>query len=218
MLKLTPLRSLGLAAALIPVAYLLGRFAITIFSGTPWLALAASLTTLALGALLGIPLGLAFGQLSPQKPALQPPHHPHTIEQQDKILAQLRAELSQNQQLFQARKGNAEVLTRINYLTDFWEAVKASGQLFVMQEPKLLNTIATAYYWLKQANRLESLAYESQYKPSTSPDNQNASTHLIAEARLLDGPLGVALSAAIDGINAQITTDTPAFGQNPIRN
>jgi hypothetical protein len=77
-----------------------------------------------------------------------------------------------------------------------------------MQEPKLLNTIATAYYWIDQANHLETLAYESQYNSTAMVDNQNATTHLIAEARLLDGPLGVALQNAIDAINNQISTDT----------
>lgn len=197
----------ALLVVLVPLAYLGGRFATSWLAGTPWVTAAAALSTIALGGLIGIPIGLFFaGIRTPAAPPAE--HHPDTIRQQDKILAQLREELMQNQKLFESRQGNDQVLTRISYLTSFWSAVKASGQLFVMQDPALLRTIALAYYWIDQANRLEGMAYEAQYQPSASPDNQNASTHLIAEARLLDGPLGIALQTAIDAIDHQVAADT----------
>jgi hypothetical protein len=88
------------------------------------------------------------------------------------------------------------MFARIAYVTPFWTSVKASGRLFVMQNAALLNTIATAYYWLDQASHLEMLAYEAKYAKDT-PDSVNVSNHLITEARLLDDQLHATLTAAI---------------------
>lgn len=220
-IRLKPLQLIGLLAVLAPVAYLTGRFATSFSLPDPWTLIASGAVATSLGALLGIPIGLFFGGLrgQPAGPPVTHLHHPDTIKQQDKILAQLQQELSQNQELFEARRGNSAYLTRISYLTGFWTAVKASGQLFVMQEPQLLNTIATAYYWIEQTNRLENLAYEAQFAGASATDNQNASTHLVSEARLLDGPLGISIQAAIDAIKAQLATDTgPTASAAPAAN
>lgn len=208
--RLNLARGLSLVAVLAPLAYLAGRYATSFPLTGPWYYLASGVLALALGALIALPVGIYFGSLALQSPpaASDRPAHPDYHRQQDGILAQVRNELKENQALFNARKGDVGFLTRISYITSFWEAAKASGQLFVLQDPKLLNTIASAYYWVNQANRLESLAYESKYTPTVIIDNQNATTHLIAEARLLDGPLEMALQAAIDAINAQIAADT----------
>lgn len=119
------------------------------------------------------------------------------------ILAQLRTELTENQALFEARKGSTTMFARIDYVTPFWTAVKASGRLFVMQDAQLLSTVGTAYYWLDQATRLEALAYEAKY--SATPEQGTATAEkLIGEARLLDGQLETSLSAAIKALDAAL--------------
>jgi hypothetical protein len=72
-----------------------------------------------------------------------------------------------------------------------------------MSNPALMNTIAGAYYWVEQASRLENLAFESRYSGAVV-DNQNATTHLLADARMLDGPLETSLNAALNGIDAAL--------------
>jgi len=210
MSNLRTIHYLGLAAVLAPVAYIIGRYATTLALPEPLAVISQAAVMIAMGVLVGMPIGLFFGRLRPT-PITASRRKPNVIVQQDKILEQLKDELIQNKNLFEARKGNQTFLTRIAYLTGFWTAAKSSGQLFVMQEPKLLNTIATAYYWLEQANRLENLAYESQYAPHAVVDNQNATTHLIAEVRLLDGPLSIALQGAIDAVSNQLATDRQAI-------
>jgi hypothetical protein len=191
MAKIRPVQLVGLAALLIPAAYIWGRYAVNLSLQGPLELIIPGLAATSLGALIGIPIGLFFGSAKNPTPPAPIHTHPNMTKQQDKILEQLREELIQNKNLFEARKGNQSFLTRISYLTGFWTAAKSSGQLFVMQEPKLLHTLATAYY-------------------TAVINNHNATTHLIAEARLLDGPLGVAVQSAIDAINNQLAADRAA--------
>lgn len=185
---------LGIAALLAPVGYVAGRY------------ISLNLALVSLGALIGIAVGLFFGSLStlrqaPVKAAGAPTGNTRQMERD--ILAQLRTELTENQALFEARKGSTTMFARIDYITPFWVAVKASGRLFVMQDAQLLSTVGTAYYWLDQATRLESLAYEAKY--SATPEQGTATAQkLISEARLLDGQLETSLSAAIKALDTAL--------------
>jgi hypothetical protein len=195
-------------ALLIPLAYLAGRYVTSLTLPSPWSVITSAATLMALGSLIGLPIGLFYGSLKSQGPSPIIHHfHPSFVKQQDKILEQIKAELQTAHDLFSLRRGDATTTTGLRYDTNFWLAAKASGQLFVMQEPKLLSTIAKAYYWLEEANRLEGLAYESVYKPMVVVDNQNSTTHLLNQARLIDGPLGASLDLATIAINGQLGTD-----------
>jgi hypothetical protein len=201
------IRLVAALAILAPAAYLIGRYAAG-SAPAPWDFLASTATIIALGSLLGIPIGLFFGSLRSQVPGSIIHHfHPSFVRQQDKILEQIKAELARVQQVFASRRGDATNVTSMQYDTSFWTAAKASGQLFVMQEPKLLATIAEAYHWVEEVNRLEDLAFKSYYLPTVSPDNQNPTANLLAQARLLDGPLAANLSLAIITIDSQLTSD-----------
>lgn len=196
----------ALAAALAPVSYLAGRYAMSTPLPEPWNLVAISTALVALGALLGIPIGLFYGSLKFQAGGSIVHHyHPSFMKQQDKILEQLKIELLQTKSLLEARRGDAITTTPLRYDTGFWMAVKASGQLFVMQEPELLATIARAYSWLDEANRLEALAFESQNVPFP---NQGTTSHLIGQARLIDGVLTSAVELAVIAINAQLGLDS----------
>ena len=203
----------GVVALLIPVAYLSGRYATGFHLTHGWSILANVATAIAFGALLGIPIGLFYGSLKSQTPGPIMHHfHPSFVNQQDKILEQLKAELSRNQELLRTRIGDAMSITSLSYDTSFWAATKASGQLFVMQEPELLATLARTYYWLEEANRLEALAFESHFTTPVHIENESATTHLLEQARLLDGVLQTSIGAATAAIDVQLATDrsTPA--------
>ncbi len=194
----------AILAVLAPVGYLIGRFSAGALAGTYFQFITPVVVATSLGALAGIPIGLFFGSLRPT-PAGLPASHPHlaidNLPREADILAQIKQELSQIKILFDARKGDQTVLARIAYPTEFWDTLKASGQLFVVRNPALLNTIAGAYYWVGQANHLETMAFEARYS-AAAVDNQNAYTHLIADARLLDGPLDTSLNAALTAIDS----------------
>jgi hypothetical protein len=210
----------GIAAILIPLAYLAGRYATGFHLTHGWSLLANVATAIAFGALLGIPVGLFYGSLKSQMPGPIMHHfHPSFVNQQDKILDQLKGELGRNQELLRTRVGDAMSITSLRYDTGFWAAVKASGQLFVMQEPELLATLARTYYWLEEANRLESLAFESHFTTPVHIENESATTHLLEQARLLDGVLGTSLMAASGAIDVQLATDQatpPAQTPEPV--
>jgi hypothetical protein len=200
----------GAIVLLVPVAYFAGRAAATAHLASTGQVFATGASAIAFGALLGIPLGLFFGSVKSQAPGPVIQHfHPSFVKQQDKILEELKSELSRDKSLLQTRLGDSSSTTGVRYDTAFWRAVQSSGQLFVMQEPKLLATLARTYYWLEEANRIEGFAFEAHFN-GAAIDHQSAVAHLLEQARLLDGVIGTSLDAAIISINAQLQYDQVA--------
>jgi hypothetical protein len=158
----------------------------------------------ALGVMIGIPVGLFFGTLRSPRVSPAAANRPNTRAMEHSILEQLRAELAENRALFEARKGSLTMFARIDYISPFWDSVKASGRLFVMPD-QLLSTIATAYYWLDQATHLEKLAYVAKYAAHNPDEGAATADHLIGEARLLDGQIESSLEGAIDAIDHALT-------------
>ncbi|GAC1369000.1 MAG: hypothetical protein NVSMB39_0310 [Candidatus Saccharimonadales bacterium] len=196
---LSALQVLGLAVLLAPISYVIGF--VTVSPAFVWIGL---------GMMAGIALGLAlsvFMQRSAAPSTLPATNAPAngTSNMEKSILEQIKAELSENLALFEARKGKQNLFARIEYLTAFWESIKASGRLFVMSDPKLLATLGGAYYWLAQASHLEILAYEAKYA-GTSASSPAAAQQLVGEARLLDGQLENALSQALDAIDTALAS------------
>jgi hypothetical protein len=202
-LQLSPLRVFGLVALLAPLSYFLGRLTPLVLANGYVAFWASGVSAAALGTMIGIPLGLFFGSLKGQ-PETTAPEANSTVLEQD-ILHQIRVELIEDQALFEARKGSTTMYARIEYLTSFWESIKASGRLFVLQDTQLLATIGTAYYWLDQASHLETLAYQAKYAAPADTTALQAE-RLIAEVRLLDGQLEATLATAVTALNSAITT------------
>lgn len=197
--RLTPAVIVGLLAVLAPLSYLIGRGSTRLVAGTYLAYLTSGVAASALGVMAGIPIGLFFGSIRSARS--HAPAAPNTPQMERSILDQLRTELIENKSLFEARRGSVTMFARIAYITSFWTSIKASGRLFVMQDAALLGTIATAYYWLDQATRLEMLAYEAKYARAGAEGSQANATHLISEVRLLDGQIAGALDSAISAID-----------------
>jgi hypothetical protein len=191
---------IGLLAVLAPISYLAGRVSTITLAHTFFSFVGSGLVVGATGTMIGIPIGLFFGSMRSPAPGAASGSTGNTIQMEQDILRQLRDELAQNQSLFNARKGSTTMFARIDYLTAFWDAIKASGRLFVMQDAGLLKYISVAYYWLEQASNLEKLAYSAKYAQDNLSDSERP-TRLISEARMLDDQLSFSLSAAIDAID-----------------
>lgn len=176
---------------LAPLAYLIGRYT---EPSTPagWLRNLATTSWLtALGALIGIPAGLVLGLR--RQPAAAP------AAPSAELLAELRAELTENQQLFLARKGSATLVARLGYVSTYWDSLKNSAALVSAVHPHALSQIGLAYYWLAQANHLETLAYDAK-NGGVARDPEFTTAKLISEVRLLDEPIEKALTAALNAI------------------
>jgi hypothetical protein len=199
-------------ALIAPIAYIAGRYSLEALASGYWSFVTSGVVGAAIGGLVSLPIGLYFGTLAGGAATRSDRAHTYrtdTITHQAHILAQIRQELAEDQQLYNARRGDYATVVRIAYPTPFWTAAKASGQLFVVQSPQLLATMATAYYWLEQANHVENLAYEAKYTTADGQGSIVASNRLISEARLLDGPLGIALQRALDGIDTELALSDP---------
>jgi hypothetical protein len=192
---------LGLVALLAPVSYAAGRYAVSAHVPQPWTFISIGASMIGLGALMGIPVGLFFGSLRAQTGPIIRHYHPDFVRQQDKILEQLLSELKHARDQWKTRAGDSTTATALQYDLSFWNAVKASGQLFVMQAPELLSTVAKAYHWLDEANRIEGLAYNA------SLTDDKAARHLLEQARVLDGAVSANVDLAIVTIEGQLGTD-----------
>jgi hypothetical protein len=194
---------IGLLAVLAPIGYLAGRVSTITLAHSFFSFVGTGLVAGATGMMIGIPIGLFFGSMRPGPSDPTRGSTGNTAQMESDILRQLRDELAQNQSLFNARKGSTTMFARIDYLTAFWDAVKASGRLFVMQDANLLKYISLAYYWLDQASNLEKLAYAAKYAQDNITDPERPA-RLISEARMLDDQLSFSMSAAIDALDAAI--------------
>ncbi|HEY6736605.1 MAG TPA: hypothetical protein VI322_02705 [Candidatus Saccharimonadia bacterium] len=180
---------------ILPLAYLAGRYGEV--SSTGWThAIGGPLSWAALGALLGLPLGLAVSQLRAQRLRIDQTGQAVTASE---VLDQLQAELVENQQLFLARKGSTTLVARLAYVTSFWDTARVTGQLAGFIPPKQLSAIGLAYYWLAQANHLEQLAYDAK-NGGVARDAEFTTAKLISEARLLDEPIEKALTTALGAV------------------
>ena len=192
---------LGMLALLAPLSYFAGRVSTAALANTYFEFIAAGIANGALGVMIGIPIGLFFGSLRRSGGTHATSVNTRAMERT--ILDEIRRELAEDKALYDARKGSTVMFARIAYLTGFWSTIKASGRLFVMQDAQLLNTLATAYYWLDQATHLETLAYEAKYAHPDEGDHATAE-QLITEARLLDGQLETSLDNALSAIDSRL--------------
>jgi hypothetical protein len=198
-IQLTPTVMVGLLAVLAPLSYIIGRVSTGLIANTYLAYLTSGIASSALGVMIGIPIGLFFGSL--RTPRAHKSASVSTPQMEESILEKLRAELVENKSLFEARRGSTTMFARIAYITSFWTTIKASGRLFVMSDADLLSTIATAYYWLDQASRLELLAYKAKYARAAIEGDDASASHLISEVRLLDGQIAGSLENAILAID-----------------
>jgi hypothetical protein len=207
--RLRPGVFVALLLLLAPLGYIAGRISTPVLAGTYFEFLTSGVVATTLGVMIGLPFGLFFGTLRTPRLASPVVHTPagNTVQMETDILAEIKTELEENKALFEARKGSTTVVARLEYVTTFWDAAKASGRLFVMQNARLMSTIALAYYWLAQANHLEKLAYDAKNSGQVE-DSQFTTARLISEVRLLDASLESALNAAIDAINTQVAKRT----------
>ena len=197
---LRPAVLIGILALFAPLSYFAGRVSTAFLAHTYLQFIAAGIANGALGVMIGIPIGLFFGSV---RRTSSHAAAPNTTAMEHSILEQIRRELAEDKTLFEARKGSTVMYARIDYLTGFWDTVKASGRLYVMQDAELLNTLATAYYWLDQASHLERLAYAAKYAHPEDGDHATAE-QLITEARLLDGQLETSLGAAVVALDTAL--------------
>lgn len=190
--SLRPVVLMGLLAILAPLSYLVGRYTTPETPAGLLRAFTSTLWLVGLGAILGIPVGLFFGAMRSSSTNATP------VDKAE-VLDQLRTELTENQQLFLARKGSATIVARLGYVTSYWESAQHSGQLSAIARPSQLSRISLAYYWLNQANHLEMLAYDAK-NGGVARDPEFTTAKLISEVRLLDEPIEKAITAALSAV------------------
>ena len=88
--------------------------------------------------------------------------------------------------------------------SDLWAAVSAAGKLNLIQNHRLLNRVASAYYVLNVVRRIEEQAYRAARNATvTFPDGRNSVQVLICDARGFDQLLSDSISEALKDIGAE---------------
>jgi len=89
--------------------------------------------------------------------------------------------------------------------TDLWEAASSSGAIHLIENPKLLNRIASAYYVLKTVKRIEEECHKALRGATvTFSDGTTATQRLLTDARGFDNLLSESIEEALKLIDHRI--------------
>ncbi len=110
-----------------------------------------------LGVILGIPIAIALSrwQQREQDKRQQDDKQRQQLEHQRKILEILRFELIENQEVLEWSFNNIREQQLPGFRDMVWKAFSDSGEIQWIDNPELLNTIATAYLYTKTLIRLD---------------------------------------------------------------
>lgn len=146
-------------------------------------------TVLAL--IAGVPIAFWIDRLAQSR---QEHQKYHTDRKREKELLQLIKEelyFSHNSLFLKGKRGNKASVTIQPLKSDLWDSLISSEETKYIEEPSLLNRIASAYYVLKIVKNIEEQAYIALRTSAirfTLPDGtrKNAAQLLLEDARTFD--------------------------------
>jgi len=166
-----------------------------------WLATLAALIG-------GIPIALAINRSILRQENLDRSKADRAREKEILSLIREELEFSLNSLFLPDRKGNLTSITIQQYKSDLWDALAAGEELKYINDPALLNRIASAYYALKSAKEIETQAYiasrTSAITFTVNGQSRSAAQMLLNDARVFDGVFEANVSTAITEINKRL--------------
>ncbi|NPV08621.1 MAG: hypothetical protein HPY83_11770 [Anaerolineae bacterium] len=104
--------------------------------------------------LVGVPI--ALGLRDQLRRGEMEEHRRSQAEHASTVLSLLRRELEHNGDLLLARQGSDTPLPSEPLKDDLWQALTRGGELPWLQEPAVLDRLASAYYYVRAVSELES--------------------------------------------------------------
>ena len=152
-----------------------------------------------LGIIAGVPIALAIERqrISHEEQAHVAEHREHAI----KVSFLIRDKLVYNSNRLTERINDKTSLPLFPFKNDLWRALSDSGEIRWIDNPPILNKIASAYYYIGVVSAIEDKCYQAirGINPRYN-DGTFASQHLLEDARKLDIVSGVTISEAIGSI------------------
>lgn len=176
---------------------------------TFWDSAMASMFASILSLVAGIPIALWIDRLVKNKEEKN-----REIVNQNKEMDMLRLvkeelEFSYKSIFLAFRKGNFEAVNIQQFKSDLWDSFVASGDLKYINDPLLLNRIASAYYVLKIVKNIENQAYLAQrtiaIRFTRSDGTQaGAAAMLLHDARWFDALFEDSVKEALKSIDVRL--------------
>ena len=156
-----------------------------------------------LGIIAGVPIALAIERqkISREEQERAAEHRERAI----KVSFLIRDELVYNSNRLAERLNNKVSLPLLPFKNDLWRALSDSGEIRWIDNPPILNKIASAYYYIGVVSAIEDKCYQAirginpRYEDGTL-----ASQRLLEDARKFDAELSVNISAAIRAIEETV--------------
>ena len=152
-----------------------------------------------LGIVAGVPIALAIERRRASREELE--QSVRKRQQAIKISFLIRDELVHNSNGLAKRLRDRTKLPLLPFKSDLWRALSDSGEIKWIDNPPVLNDIASAFYYIGVVTAIEENCYEAVRGLNPRyEDGTLVSQRLLEDARYFDGDLSKAITTAIESI------------------
>jgi uncharacterized membrane-anchored protein YhcB (DUF1043 family) len=208
----------AIAAAV--VAWLLARW-IADAAGLDRIGVEAGLISTFAGVVAGVPIALLLARIGERAAARQSQRD--VDERRRRVLKILRTDLDETMDELVARNRGVAIARTLR--TDVWQAMAASDQLTLIDDPELLSTCARAYHFIASTADLERQSWLAMHDPAQWRSRINRATgeessavfrqSLEAATRELDPATKAAIDVALTALSSALGVDPPV--DRPLR-
>lgn len=152
-----------------------------------------------LGIIAGVPIALAI-----ERQRIAREEQERVAESRERAInvsSLIRDELVHNSNRLAERLSDKTSLPLLPLKSDLWRALSDSGEIRWIDNPPVLNNIATSYYYVGVVSAIEDKCYQAMRGINPKyPDGTFASQRLLEDARKFDNELSKSISTAIKAI------------------
>lgn len=118
-----------------------------------------------------------------------------------KVLSLIKDELTYNSHRLTERLNNTSFLPLYTFKSDLWRALSDSGEIQWINNPSVLDKIASTYYYIGIVSTIEEKCYQAIHGINPKyRDGTTASQRLLEDARKIDSELSKSITTAIESI------------------
>jgi hypothetical protein len=129
------------------------------------------------------------------------------------VAALIREELKENLTVLHARAALDELIA-VRYKYELWQALAASGELQMFDNPAQLKEVANAYHFIKISAALDSLAYEMLRNNAGWIDKDELIRPILDDEQKFRVPLQLILERVPDLIKTAYALEDPPAQEN----
>ncbi len=172
-----------------------------------WESVVSGLLATSAALVAGIPFALWIDRAIKHKDEVKNNKEERKLELE--LLELIKEELSFTNSLHVCVKGDSTHIPTQPLKSDLWASITTAGKLNLIQNHKLLNRIASAYYVINVVKKIEEQAYLASRSATVKFDNgRTAASILLTDARHFDTLLSESIDEALRDIDEDISKNT----------